>query len=231
MKVSAWLLIALAICLGISLWISSSTTITSRTQGTTDVTVPTPEANINSHSTDSPLVTQSSPPNFESSTSRTETDKVGHQDATSPVDSDGPPTKAAEELVDTPWQDDSRFHISESVLANCLKRNSGVCEDQVLDLIDRLIKEERNAAWAREAETRLRLLAPAANRENVVRRCLCGSTICAIEVASKQGRFGGYLDSDPWLNSQLELWDGIYGYENGSDGSQITISLKVYRRR
>jgi hypothetical protein len=157
--------------------------------------------------------------------------RLGDQRSTSPVYLGDEPATAAEKLVDAPEKSGSRFQISESVLANCLKNKSGVCEDQVVDMIDRLSMEERNVSWARQAEYRLRLLTLAANRENIVRQCRCGSTICAVEVASKQGRFGGYLDSDAWLNSQLELWDGLYGYENGEDGARITISLKVYRHR
>ena len=128
-------------------------------------------------------------------------------------------------------QANSPFPISQSVLSNCLKGGAHRCDDQVIDLLERLATEERNAVWATEAETRLRALALGVNRENVVRECHCGSTVCAIEVASTQGRYGGYLDHDTWLNGQLELWDGIYGYETDDSGIRTTISLKTYRRR
>jgi hypothetical protein len=124
------------------------------------------------------------------------------------------------------------FPISDSVRASCIRNREGTaCEDETIDMLERMAKEPRDLLWAPQTERRLSDLIRSRTEEVEIRAVECRTSICAIEVASTFGPYLAGLDADALLSRNLREWGGMHAHEPVIGGARTTITVLVYERR
>lgn len=120
------------------------------------------------------------------------------------------------------------FPISGSVKAAC-ERTPDDCAGEYR-LLSRMAEEPRDDAWASAVEKTLREWVQDEQNRYEIRILECRRSVCVVEVASDMGRYAGPEYQQQKANG-ISDEAAVFGYERSSDGTIVTITLRLFERR
>jgi len=141
-------------------------------------------------------------------------------------------TAAQEEATSTPVG--FTFRPSPTIVERCRTRPAPTADSckEVNRLIEEMSREERDAAWAKRTESRIRAVVAARQDGTQIRALECKTSLCAIETVSPATRFLSILlQTEQESAGVVDDGDFVLGWEEDPTHGRRTITVSVFGRR
>jgi hypothetical protein len=149
-------------------------------------------------------------------------------------------TPKAEEDA-TPVREDARrsavafpFRPSPTIVERCRTRPAPTADSckEVNRLVEEMSREDRDEAWAKRTESRIRAVVAARQDGTQIRALECKTSLCAIETVSPATRFLSILlQAEQESAGVVDDGDFVLGWEEDPTHGRLTITVSVFGRR